>query len=152
MNKNKPWVVAIDMPRFDGDRSIYSTLELKNTSLASSGTYRKFKIDSMTVGENEVTVNASSAAADVGQYGKVYVSYTFTQNPYIPNSGTWKGHGRGMSPDGQLQAGILMGVWTRDGSVFNMKSVDSVTDGINYVQGTMDVLTGNIDLDIYPVK
>ena len=112
----------------------------------------KFKIDSMTVGENEVTVNASSAAADVGQYGKVYVSYTFTQNPYIPNSGTWKGHGRGMSPDGQLQAGILMGVWTRDGSVFSMKSVDSVTDGINYVQGTMDVLTGNIDLDIYPVK
>lgn len=112
----------------------------------------KFKIDSMTVGENEVTVNASSASADVGQYGKVYVSYTFTQNPYIPNSGTWKGHGRGMSPDGQLQAGILMGVWTRDGSVFNMKSVDSVTDGINYVQGTMDVLTGNIDLDIYPVE
>ena len=112
----------------------------------------KFKIDSMTVGENEVTVNASSAAADVGQYGKVYVSYTFTQNPYIPNSGTWKGHGRGMSPDGQLQAGILMGVWTRDGSVFNMKSVDSVTDGINYVQGTMDVLTGDINLEIYTVK
>ena len=112
----------------------------------------KFKIDSMTVGENEVTVNASSAAADVGQYGKVYVSYTFTQNPYIPNSGTWKGHGRGMSPDGQLHAGILMGVWTRDGSVFNMKSVDSVTDGINYVQGTMDVLTGDINLEIYPVK
>ena len=112
----------------------------------------KFKIDSMTVGENEVTVNASSAAADVGQYGKVYVSYTFTQNPYIPNSGTWKGHGRGMSPDGQLQAGILMGVWTRDGSVFNMKSVDSVTDGINYVQGTMDVLTGDINLEIYPVQ
>ncbi len=47
MNKNKPWVVAIDMPRFDGDRSIYSTLELNNTSLASSGTYRKFKIDSL---------------------------------------------------------------------------------------------------------
>ena len=47
MNKNKPWVVAIDMPRFDGERSIYSTLELNNTSLASSGTYRKFKIDSM---------------------------------------------------------------------------------------------------------
>ncbi len=35
------------MPRFDGERSIYSTLELNNTSLASSGTYRKFKIDSM---------------------------------------------------------------------------------------------------------
>ena len=46
VNKNKPWVIAIDMPRFDGERSIYSTLELNNISLASSGTYRKFKIDS----------------------------------------------------------------------------------------------------------
>tara|TARA_B100001769_G_scaffold132904_1_gene103934 strand:- start:12 stop:800 length:789 start_codon:yes stop_codon:yes gene_type:complete len=46
-DKNKPWIVAIDMPRFDGERSIYSTLELNNISLASSGTYRKFKIDSM---------------------------------------------------------------------------------------------------------
>ena len=34
------------MPRFDSDRSIYSTLELNNISLASSGTYRKFKFDS----------------------------------------------------------------------------------------------------------
>ena len=47
IDKNKPWLVAIDMPRFDGDRSNYSSLELNNKSLASSGTYRKFKIDSM---------------------------------------------------------------------------------------------------------
>ena len=47
IDKNKPWLVAIDMPRFDGDRSNYSSLELNNMSLASSGTYRKFKIDSM---------------------------------------------------------------------------------------------------------
>ena len=47
IDKNKPWLVAIDMPRFDGDRSNYSSLELNNISLASSGTYRKFKIDSM---------------------------------------------------------------------------------------------------------
>jgi hypothetical protein len=33
-----------------------------------------------------------------------------------------------------------------------MKSVDSVTDGINYVEGTMDVLTGDINLDVYAVK
>ncbi len=46
IDKNKPWLVAIDMPRFDGDRSNYSSLELNNISLASSGTYRKFKIDS----------------------------------------------------------------------------------------------------------
>ena len=59
---------------------------------------------------------------------------------HIYQTGTWKGHGRGMSPDGNLQAGILMGVWKRDGSVFHMKSVDSVTDGINYVQGNYGCL------------
>lgn len=47
INKNKPWLVAVDMPRFDGDRSNYSSLELNDVSLASSGTYRKFKIDAM---------------------------------------------------------------------------------------------------------
>tara|TARA_B100000900_G_scaffold237176_1_gene201376 strand:+ start:5627 stop:6616 length:990 start_codon:yes stop_codon:yes gene_type:complete len=46
ISKNKNWLVAIDMPRFDGNRSIYDKLELTNISLASSGTYRKFKIDS----------------------------------------------------------------------------------------------------------
>ena len=35
------------MPRFDGGRSIYSTLLVSDISLASSGTYRKYKIDSL---------------------------------------------------------------------------------------------------------
>lgn len=41
-----PWNIGIDMPRFDGGRSIYSTLLVSDISLASSGTYRKYKIDS----------------------------------------------------------------------------------------------------------
>ena len=36
----------------------------------------KWKIDSITVGKLESTINLSSA--DTGQYGKVYVSYTLT--------------------------------------------------------------------------
>ena len=41
----------------------------------------KFKIDSMTVGENEVTVNASSAAADTGQYWKSLCFLYFHSKP-----------------------------------------------------------------------
>ena len=67
-------------------------------------------------------------ADNTGQYGKVYVSYTLTSNPNIPNSGTWIGYGRGISPDGVLARGDLMGVWTMDGTKINIKSVDSVTD------------------------
>tara|TARA_A100001037_G_C14627005_1_gene404131 strand:+ start:44 stop:463 length:420 start_codon:yes stop_codon:yes gene_type:complete len=109
----------------------------------------KFKIDSITVGENESTINASSP--EVGQYGKVYVSYHLTSNPGIEGSGTWTGHGRGISADGVLARGILRGVWTIDGKIISIKSLDSVTDGINYVQGTIDLVTGDINLKVYGV-
>ena len=51
-----------------------------------------------------------------------------------------------------MQRGILKGVWTRDGEVINMKSLDSVSDGINYMQGTLNLLTGNVDIEVYAVK
>ncbi|MBL4745855.1 MAG: FAD:protein FMN transferase [Flavobacteriaceae bacterium] len=44
-SKNKPWTIAIENPNFDGSRSIAITIQLKNESIASSGNYRKFKID-----------------------------------------------------------------------------------------------------------
>ena len=112
----------------------------------------KFKIDSMTVGENEVTVNASSAAADTGQYGKVYVSYTLKSNPNITTSGTWTGHGRGISPEGVLARGDLMGVWTLDGTKLHVKSVDSVSDGINFLQGTIDLVAGEMEAEVFKVE
>ena len=66
-----------------------------------------------------------------------------TSNPNIPNSGTWIGYGRGISPDGVLARGDLMGVWTMDGTKINIKSVDSVTDGINFLSGTIDLVAGS---------
>jgi len=110
----------------------------------------KFKIDSITVGKLESTINLSSA--DTGQYGKVYVSYTLTSNPNITTSGTWTGHGRGISPDGVLARGDLMGVWTLDGTKIHIKSVDSVSDGVNFLVGTIDLIAGEMDAEVYKVE
>ncbi|MBT8271833.1 MAG: FAD:protein FMN transferase [Bacteroidia bacterium] len=44
--KQAIWKVGIDRPNFDGSKSIFSTLDLTDASMATSGTYRKFKIDS----------------------------------------------------------------------------------------------------------
>ena len=110
----------------------------------------KWSIDSVTVGKLESTINMSSA--DTGQYGKVYLSYTLTSNPNIPNSGTWIGFGRGISPDGVLSRGDLMGVWTMDGTKINVKSVDSVTDGINFLSGTIDLIAGEMEADVFKVE
>ena len=110
----------------------------------------KWSIDSVTVGKLESTINMSSA--DTGQYGKVYLSYTLTSNPNIPNSGTWIGYGRGISPDGVLSRGDLMGVWTMDGTKINIKSVDSVTDGINFLSGTIDLIAGEAVAEVFKIE
>ncbi len=46
--KNQPWRVAIEKPNFDGSRSFQTIVALKNESIATSGNYRKFKIDSLS--------------------------------------------------------------------------------------------------------
>lgn len=42
--KQAPWKVGLDEPRFDGEQSVFKALELKDEAMATSGTYRKFKI------------------------------------------------------------------------------------------------------------
>lgn len=47
--KEQPWVVAIDDPlQSQGERTYQTTLFLKNRAMATSGNYRKFKVDSAT--------------------------------------------------------------------------------------------------------
>jgi len=45
---DKNWKIAIEKPNFDGSRSFQAVLELNNESIATSGNYRKFKIDALT--------------------------------------------------------------------------------------------------------
>jgi len=107
----------------------------------------KFKITSVTLGEKHSIINAESDAA--GQYGKVYVSYKLKNTSDI--GGTWTGQGRGISPEGNLARGNLQGVWTRDGKMIYIKSLDDVTDGINFMQGNIDLISGDITIEVYKI-
>ncbi len=46
--KQKPWVVGIDDPNQKESRDLIALLSLKNQAMATSGNYRKFKVDSLT--------------------------------------------------------------------------------------------------------
>ena len=46
--KNQIWRVAIEKPNFDGSRSFQTIIALENECIATSGNYRKFKIDVST--------------------------------------------------------------------------------------------------------
>lgn len=45
IEKNQPWKVGIEAPNFDGSQSLVKAIQLKQSAMATSGTYRKFKID-----------------------------------------------------------------------------------------------------------
>ena len=47
-SKTQPWRIAIEEPNFDGSRSFQTIVALNNESIATSGNYRKFKIDSLS--------------------------------------------------------------------------------------------------------
>lgn len=46
--KNIPWIIAVEEPNFDGSRSFQTKIDLLDESIATSGNYRKFKIDAKT--------------------------------------------------------------------------------------------------------
>ena len=45
LSSNTPWKVGIENPNFDGSQSIMKAITLKDEAMATSGTYRKFKVD-----------------------------------------------------------------------------------------------------------
>ncbi|MCA0151821.1 FAD:protein FMN transferase [Winogradskyella vincentii] len=45
LERNKQWQVGIDDPNFDGTQSYSKVIALKDQAMATSGTYRKFKVD-----------------------------------------------------------------------------------------------------------
>jgi len=50
LDSNRSWRVGLDTPRFDGvldEKDIYKAFNLQDKSMATSGVYRKFKIDSL---------------------------------------------------------------------------------------------------------
>ena len=45
LEKKLEWRVGVENPNFDGTQSINHAISLQNEAMATSGTYRKFKID-----------------------------------------------------------------------------------------------------------
>ncbi|NIJ43793.1 thiamine biosynthesis lipoprotein [Wenyingzhuangia heitensis] len=46
--KGENWSIGIEEPNFDGTRSLQKVTTLKNEAIATSGNYRKFRIDEVT--------------------------------------------------------------------------------------------------------
>lgn len=45
MSSGNPWRVGVENPNFDGTQTIMKAITLTDEAMATSGTYRKFKLD-----------------------------------------------------------------------------------------------------------
>jgi len=96
-SRGMPWKIAIEEPNFDGSRSFQTIVELNNESIATSGNYRKFLIDSVT-GEKyahtietktgypsrsnllSASVIAASDCADVDAYATAFMAMGYNKS------------------------------------------------------------------------
>tara|TARA_R100000935_G_C2831665_1_gene165447 strand:- start:1317 stop:2351 length:1035 start_codon:yes stop_codon:yes gene_type:complete len=65
LESGTPWVVAIDDPlQTEGNRVFKATLFLKNRGMATSGNYRKFRLDSLTGQRYVHTINPKTGKSE----------------------------------------------------------------------------------------
>jgi hypothetical protein len=93
-----------------------------------------------------------SASGDAGPYGRVYLSYTFTDLLGLKDRGEFTGHAWTQN-DEEVNTATLQGVYLKDGKVFKMYSFDLVSNGvINLALGTVDFVAKTMKFDVTGVE
>ena len=97
-----------------------------------------FTIDSVTLGVDSNQVNVSGDVG--GGYGRVYLSYVFTNKMQTKDAGEFTGLAWSQAGDIFNQAS-LQGIWKRNGSIYELYTFDNVTDGKKTVaKGVLDMI------------
>ena len=86
----------------------------------------ELKITSMTSSSDGVQVNATGT---VQRYGKVFVTYNFSNNPAQENTGSFTGFGWGVTEDGVRNQAERRGVFVSNGLTGTVYSLDDMSDG-----------------------
>ena len=92
-----------------------------------------------------------TAVGDMGEYGRVYTTYTLTADQG-GLQGTVLGEGRGAMEDGTFASGSGSGSYYREGTTFTMHILFKISDGTqNLDKIVFDAATGEVTHDVYIV-
>ena len=93
-----------------------------------------------------------SASGEAGPYGRVWLSYEFTDRQSIGDSGEFTGFAWTQNGE-QFATATLQGVYRRKGAIFQMYSLDMVSDGvINIVSGEVDFVAKTMTCKVSPLN
>ena len=105
-----------------------------------------FTVDSVTLG---VDSNQMNVSGDVGNgYGRVYLSYVFTNKMDTPDAGEFTGLAWTQAGE-TFNKASLQGIWKRNGAIFELYTFDNVTDGKKTIaKGILDLVNKTLDFDV----
>ncbi len=93
-----------------------------------------------------------AASGEAGEYGRVYLSYTFSDKLSLDVMGEFTGYALTQSGEDIVTA-TLQGVWKKNGAVFDMYTFDAVSNGlINVATGKMDLVNRTMKFKVAPLK
>lgn len=98
--------------------------------------------------------SSMTAVGIVGEgYGKVYLNYDFVSGSTDKNQGYFSGGIRTINNDGEMVAGTLQGIWTREGKIVTMYTLDQFSNGdMIYAEGLVDLVEGTMSFIAYPIR
>ena len=104
-----------------------------------------FTVDSVTLGVESNQVNVSGDVG--GGYGRVYLSYIFTNKLETEDAGEFTGLAWTQAGENFNRAS-LQGIWKRNGKIFELYTFDNVTDGKKTVaKGILDMVNKTLKFE-----
>lgn len=89
-----------------------------------------------------------SASGEAGEYGRVYLSYVFTDKQEFGDRGEFTGHAWAQSGE-DVNTATLQGVYVKQGTVFKLYTLDAVSNGkFNFAIGTLNFVEKTLNFEV----
>ena len=110
-----------------------------------------FDIDSTFTRDGGKTFEVS-ASGEAGDYGRTYLSYTFTDELRTLESGEFTGFAWAQNGDA-VNTATLRGIWKKSGKIFKLYTLDNVSNGkLNIGSGEVDFVAKTIKFKVSELK
>ena len=89
-----------------------------------------------------------SASGEAGPYGRVYLSYEFTDKQDLGDRGEYTGHA--WTQNGEVVAtATLQGIYVKNGSLFKLYGLNTLSDGkFHYAIGNIDFVAKTMTFEV----
>ena len=109
-----------------------------------------FTVDSLHTKDGNVY--ELSASGDAGPYGRVYLSYVFTNMQSVDGHGEFTGHAWSQFGEDVVTA-TLQGISKKEGAVYKMYTLDLISDGTqNFGIGTLDMVARTMTFSVGEIE